>query len=331
MKLGLVVHESRRDVIEFARRFVDAAEEAGLVAVAEPEVAAMVDPARLATGTPDVVVAVGGDGTMLAAVQVALAQNVPVFGFNLGTIGFLTEVEPEELDAAVEALVAERFEIVPRMSIQATLNGAAAQGLNDVVVEKVDTLRLIHLEVDIDGRRFMTYRADGLIVATPTGSTAYSFSAGGPLVDHSIESILLTPVAPHSLFGRTVVLSPDSRIEIRVARDRPARVTVDKEPLGQAQFEDVVVITRAPNPVQFLRFRSRSFPHTLTEKFGLGWRDDRRARRTQPGRHLLRSSRARARSDRHHRRNRNRKDAPARRPPTPARRRRPIRSGGTFR
>src|SRR5690606_19977787 len=135
-------------------------EEAGLVAVAEPEVAAMVDPARLAPGTPDVVVAVGGDGTMLAAVQVALAQNVPVFGFNLGTIGFLTEVEPEELDAAVEALVAERFEIVPRMSIQATLNGAAAQGLNDVVVEKVDTLRLIHLEVDIDGRRFMTYRAD---------------------------------------------------------------------------------------------------------------------------------------------------------------------------
>lgn len=270
MKLGLVVHEGRGDVIDFARRFVDAAERAGLVAVADPEVAQMVDSERLAPGTPDVVVAVGGDGTMLQAVQVALAHDAPVFGFNLGTIGFLTEVEPEELEGAVEALAAERFEVVPRMGIQATLNGATAQGLNDVVVEKVDTLRLIHLEVDIDGTRFMTYRADGLIVATPTGSTAYSFSAGGPLVDHSIESILLTPVAPHSLFGRTVVLSPDSLIEIRVTRDRPARVSVDKEPLGPAQSDDVVVITRAPNPVRFLRFRPRSFPRTLTEKFGLG-------------------------------------------------------------
>jgi len=270
VKLGLVVHESRGDVLEFARRFVAATERAGLVAVAEPEVAQMVDPSKLAPGTPDVVVAVGGDGTMLAAVQVALAHDVPVFGFNLGTIGFLTEVEPQELDAALDALAAERFEIVPRMGIQATLNGTTAQGLNDVVVEKVDTLRLIHLEVDIDGTRFMTYRADGLIVATPTGSTAYSFSAGGPLVDHSIESILLTPVAPHSLFGRTVVLSPDSRIEIRLARDRPARVSVDKEGLGQAQSDDVVVITRAPNPIRFLRFRHRSFPRTLTEKFGLG-------------------------------------------------------------
>src|SRR5690606_39943305 len=131
--------------------------------------------------------------TMLAAVQVALAQNVPVFCFNLGTIGFLTEVEPEELDAAVEALVAERVEIVPRMSIQATLNGAAAQGLNDVVVKKVDTLRLIHLEVDIDGRRFMTYRADELSVATPTGATDYPVPARGPTADHSIESILPPP------------------------------------------------------------------------------------------------------------------------------------------
>ena len=138
MKLGLVVHESRGDVLEFARRFVAATERAGLVAVAEPEVAQMVDPSKLAPGTPDVVVAVGGDGTMLAAVQVALAHDVPVFGFNLGTIGFLTEVEPQELDAALDALAAERFEIVPRMGIQATLNGTTAQGLNDVPGRRPD-------------------------------------------------------------------------------------------------------------------------------------------------------------------------------------------------
>src|SRR5690606_22326369 len=249
-----------------------------------------------------------GDGTMLAAVQVALAHDVPVFGFNLGTIGFLTEVEPQELDAALDALAAERLEIVPRMGIQATLNGTTAPGLNDVGVEKVDTLRLIHLEVDIDGTRFMTYRADGLIVATPTGSTAYSFSAGGPLVDHSIESILLTPVAPHSLCGRTVVLSPDSRIALRVARERPARGSVDKEGLGQAQSDDAVVITRAPNRIRFLRFRHRSFPRTLTEKFGLGGRDDRRTGRPEPGCDLRRPTGARARAHGDNRRDRHRED-----------------------
>lgn len=270
MKVGLVVHEGREDVIRFARRFLDTAGKAGLSVVADDRVARAVDPDLVSSGTPEVVVAVGGDGTMLAAVQVALDHDAPLFGFNLGTIGFLTEVEPAELEAVVAAMASGDFTTVPRMGIAATLNGVSARGLNDVVVEKIDTLRLVHLEVEVDGESFLTYRADGLIVATPTGSTAYSFSAGGPLVDHSIEAILMTPVASHSLFARTMVLSPDAVVRVTVRRERPARASVDKVPLGEAGDGDVVEIRRTVEPLRFVRFRPQSFARAVTEKFRLG-------------------------------------------------------------
>lgn len=269
MRVGLVVHDARPEVIGFARNFLDVARKAGIEVVADDLVVEAVDREGLRSGTPDVVVAVGGDGTMLAAVQVAIAHDAPVFGFNLGTIGFLTEVEPADLQPVVESLAAADYTTVPRMAITASLNGVSATGLNDVVVEKIDTLRLVYLEVEVDGEPFTTYRADGLIAATPTGSTAYSFSAGGPLVDHSIESILLTPVASHSLFARTVVFSPDARIRVTIRRGRPARASVDKVPLGEAGDGDVVEIRAASEPIRFVRFGPASFARAVTEKFRL--------------------------------------------------------------
>lgn len=270
MNLGLVVHDGRPDVIAFAHRLVDAAEKVGVGVVADARIAELVDEKRLLSGTPDVVVAVGGDGTMLAATQVALAHSVPVFGFNLGTIGFLTEVEPDSVEQVVAALAAGEYTTTPRMGIRAQLGSNTASGLNDVVTEKIDSLRLVHLEVEIDGDPFVTYRADGLVVATPTGSTAYNFSAGGPLVDHSIEVLLMTPVASHSLFTRTMVLPADAVIKVTIRRERKARVSVDKVGLGEAGEDDVVIISRTPNPIEFVRFEPRSFPRAVTEKFQLG-------------------------------------------------------------
>lgn len=270
MKLGLVVHDGRDEVIEFARRFARHATDNGLEVVADERVAAAVAAPEIGSGSPDVVVAVGGDGTMLAAVQVAIEHGVPVFGFNHGTIGFLTESEPGDLAQVVEELAGERYEVEPRMALEASLDGSTARGLNDVVVEKIDRLRLVHLEVEVDGDRFVTYRADGLIAATPTGSTAYSFSAGGPLVDHSIEAILLTPVASHSLFARTMVLSPESVVRVRVRRERGVRVSVDKVSLGDAHEDQVVEIRRAGSPIDFIRFHPKSFARAVTEKFQLG-------------------------------------------------------------
>lgn len=269
MRVGLVVHDHADGAVAFARRLVARAGAAGLEVVADPRMAATIG-CEPDTGTsPDMVAAVGGDGTMLAAVQVALGHDVPVFGFNLGTIGFLTEVEPDELEGVVERLVDGRFTIAPRMALTARVDGQEATGLNDVVVEKVDSLRLVHLEVAIDGEEFLTYRADGLVVATPTGSTAYSFSAGGPLVDHSIEAILLTPVASHSLFSRTVVLSPSSVLRVTVRRPRPVRVSVDKVRLGELEEGESVEIRTAESPIRFARFGRFAFPTAVTEKFEL--------------------------------------------------------------
>jgi NAD+ kinase len=218
---------------------------------------------------PDLVLAVGGDGTVLAAAQRALTNDVPILGFNLGTMGFLAEAEPTDLDQVITRLLAGDYEVSERMTVKATIDDASVTGVNDVVVEKVDSQRLIHLDVSVDDERFLTYRADGLIVATPTGSTAYSFSARGPLVDPVLNALILTPVAAHSLFDRTLVLPPASRLSIMVGRDRPVKVTVDKIDMGHLGAGRTVEIEQGERPMRFVRFRPRPFPRLITDKFGL--------------------------------------------------------------
>jgi NAD+ kinase len=220
-------------------------------------------------GAPDMVLAVGGDGTMLAAVQIALRSDVPVLGFNLGTIGFLTEAEPDQAESVVRRLMSGDYELDERMTVSATVGDATATGVNDVVVEKVDSQRLIDLEVTIDATRFQTYRADGLIVSTPTGSTAYSFSAGGPLVDPDLDALILAPVAAHSLFDRPLVVPDWTQIEITVGTDRPVKVSVDKISLGHLAMGDRVLVAKGTSPARFVTFGDRNFPALVTEKFGL--------------------------------------------------------------
>lgn len=220
-------------------------------------------------GSPDMVIAVGGDGTMLSAVATALSADVPVLGFNLGTIGFLTAAEPENLDEVVERVRTGDYGIEERMTVAATVNEVTTLGVNDVVVEKVDSQRLIELGVSIDGFEFVTYRADGLIVATPTGSTAYSFSAGGPLVAPTVAALVLTPVAAHSLFSRSILLPPDQVIVITVRRDRPVKLSVDKANLGHINEGDEVVVRRGDRPAQFVTLDPPSFAGLVKHKFDL--------------------------------------------------------------
>lgn len=258
MKFALEVRAGRRAAEEFSAVLEDEITKAGgkLVESHEDE--------------PDVVVAVGGDGTMLGAVRRALSWDVPVLGFNLGTLGFLAEAEAEQAAEATQRLISGDYEIQPRTTVKATVGGVSAIGVNDVVVEKIDSKRLVSLDVAIDGAPFVTYRADGLVIATPTGSTAYSFSAGGPLVDTSVDALVLTPVAAHSLFDRSLVLPSDSTIEVTVSRDRQVKVNVDKVDLGELGEGEAVTITRGDQPARFVTFGSRSFPLVIKEKFGLG-------------------------------------------------------------
>lgn len=217
----------------------------------------------------DMVIAVGGDGTMLAAAAQAHAADVPVLGFNLGTLGFLAAAQPDEFDEVVTRVISGDYELDNRMTVAATVRGETFHGVNDVVIEKVDSQRLVELAVEIGGGEFSTYRADGLIVATPTGSTAYSFSAGGPLVSPAVDAFVLTPVAAHSLFSRSIVLPPSDEIAITVHRDRAVKVSVDKQNLGQLGDGERVVITKGERPAKFVAFAEPSFPDLVKHKFDL--------------------------------------------------------------
>lgn len=255
MRLTLVT-SPRPAPLEFARLLREKAPGHGCSVVAQGEAA-------------DMVVAIGGDGTVLEAACTALAESIPLIGFNLGTIGFLAEAEPDQLDETLARLVAGRYRLEERLTVSAVLDGSVTTGLNDVVIEKIDSQRLVVLAVEVDGESFLTHRADGVVIATSTGSSAYAFSAGGPLVHPQIDALLFVPVAPHSLFNRTLMLPPESKIRVTVADDRPVRVSVDGREIGTLEEGGEVEIHRGPDPVRFVRFDHEGFPARVTRKFDL--------------------------------------------------------------
>src|SRR5947209_636737 len=222
----------------------------------------------------DLVVSLGGDGTMLRTVDLVADDDVPVLGVNLGHLGYLTEVEPAALHASLERFFAGDYAIECRMRMAVAVESrqlglAVRPALNEAVLSKTPTGQIARMLVTVDGERFTTYSADGLIVATPTGSTAYAWSAGGPLVAPSHEALLLTPVAAHMLFDRSLVLSPTACIRIEVVDDRPADLSVDGRSLGILHGGEAIVCTAAPNPARFVTFGTHSFLDILKAKFGL--------------------------------------------------------------
>ncbi len=233
-------------------------------------------PEALTTGL-DLAVSLGGDGTMLRAVDLVAGDDVPVIGVNLGHLGYLAEVEPQHLHLALTRFFTGSHEVQERMrlTVEVTLSSdpeatpRSYPALNEAVVGKTPTGQIVRVEVDVDSERFTTYSADGIIVATPTGSTAYAWSAGGPIVAPSHAALLLTPVAPHMLFDRSLVLPPTSCIRLEVAADRAAVLSVDGRSLGLLQVGDVVTCTAASSPARVVTFESRGFLGILKAKFGL--------------------------------------------------------------
>ena len=220
----------------------------------------------------DLAVSLGGDGTMLRTVDLA-ADSVPVLGVNFGTLGYLTEVEPPALVASLERFFAGDYVIEERMRMVVEVNAASCAGnypaLNEAVLGKTPTGQIVRIAVMVDGEYFTTYHADGLIIATPTGSTAYAWSAGGPIVSPVAEALLLTPVAPHMLFDRSMVLPRDTCVRLEVVPDRSASLSVDGRNLGLLVEGDTVVCTASPTPARLVTFGTRNFLGILKAKFGL--------------------------------------------------------------
>lgn len=219
------------------------------------------------------VVSIGGDGTMLRAVGLVDGAPVPVLGVNVGQLGYLAEVEPSLLESSLEAFFAGTVAIEQRLVLEVTASTSQGErtwrALNEASLEKVRAGQTVRLRLSIDSAPFTTYQADGMIVATPTGSTAYAMSARGPVISPSHQAILVTPLAPHMLFDRSLVLRGDEVVEVEVVGSREVELTVDGQEVATLVSGDRVTCSSSPRPALFVRVQPRRFHQTLKAKFGL--------------------------------------------------------------
>jgi NAD+ kinase len=195
----------------------------------------------------DLIVSLGGDGTMLRAMRLADGQGAPVLGVNLGKLGFLAEVDVPDLPQALSAVESKEFTVEPRIAVDAQVGEQLLTAFNDVAVVRYPGQPSALVALRIGGYRFVSYAADAVVVATPAGSTAYSFSAGGPIVSPTVEALLVTPAAPHSAYNRGLVVSVHDRIELEILRGS-GRLAVEVDGQVGAQVDSGAVIELRPRP-----------------------------------------------------------------------------------
>lgn len=279
--LGLAVHRFRPDALAVARSVAAWAHERHMSVLADEADLAAIDSDVVVAGevdAVDVLVSVGGDGTMLRAVRSLNGACVPIVGVNLGMLGYLANVEQ---DSIIDALMAWHtgqeginYHFDDRMLLEVAIwtNGARKANvlaLNEVVIEKKEAGHTVRLGVDIDKAPFTTYAADGLIISTPTGSTAYSMSARGPILSPRLRALLMTPVSPHMLFDRSMVLDPSEAVRVEVLGHREVNVATDGGLVHSLRPGDVVEVRAAQEVARFMRFEEQRFHQVLKSKFGL--------------------------------------------------------------
>ncbi|MDF2091770.1 NAD kinase [Knoellia sp. 3-2P3] len=296
-RILLVAHPRRKEAHDLAAGVVQRLHDAGMEVVVLPDEAAAVD----LVGSPNVTLAdpdspavdcelvcvLGGDGTILRGAEMARGTGAPLLGVNLGHVGFLAEAEREDLDATVERIVSRDYTVEERMTLEVTVRHDgdlvySNWALNEASVEKAARERMIELTVEIDSRPLSTWGCDGVVMATPTGSTAYAFSAGGPVVWPDVEAMLLVPISAHALFARPMVVGPNSHLALEVVPSTEGtgvlwcdgRRAVDLPPGARIE------VVRSETPVRLARLTSSPFTDRLVAKFALsihGWRGAARA------------------------------------------------------
>jgi NAD+ kinase len=288
----LVTHTGKRRNADHARTVAADLFEAGFVVrvLAEEAAELRIPEAMPVTGRnaaegAEIVFALGGDGTLLRAAELARPAKAPLLGINLGKVGFLAEAEIGDLDRAVREVVARTYTVDERLTIDVTAECdgqviANSWALNEVSVEKGAREKMLEVLVDVDGRSLSRYGCDGVVCATPTGSTAYAFSAGGPVVWPEVEALLLVPISAHALFSRALVTAPTSTITINVDPYTTfALLSCDGRRVIDIPPGSTVTVRRGALPVRVVRLRQQSFTDRLVAKFDLpveGWRGNRR-------------------------------------------------------
>jgi NAD+ kinase len=239
-------------------------------------------PGRAVAAEADALVVLGGDGTLLAASHL-LEKPVPVLGVNFGHLGFLTEITLPELYPAVEGVLRGDYRFEERRMLRATVVRAdeppvTGDVLNDVVVTKAALSRIIELEVTVDGLFVSSFRADGLILSSPTGSTAYNLAAGGPILHPALNAMVLTPISPHMLSNRPLVIGDESVVEVRLraAREGEVHITFDGQRGFPLACTDAVTVTRSPRTLRLVKAPDRDYFEVLRTKLKWGESTNRR-------------------------------------------------------
>jgi NAD+ kinase len=287
--IGILVRADLGNAAHAVRELVQWLHLRGVRACLDDRMAAMVDglPATCTASTPreiadmaDAIVVLGGDGTLLAASHL-LDRPVPVLGVNFGHLGFLTEIALTELYETLEGVLDGTYRYEERRMLRAVVHSPQQEDqvgdvLNDVVITKAALSRIIELDVTVDGIFVSAFRADGLIVSSPTGSTAYNLAAGGPILHPALPAVVLTPICPHMLTNRPLVVSDDAKIEVhlRAGREGEVHITFDGQRGFGLRRDDVVEVTRSPRTIRLVKAPHREFYEVLRTK--LKWGDTRK-------------------------------------------------------
>ena len=280
---GIIIKRNKPEALSLARDIVGWLSARGVKVFVEKEVAEQIGhPDHIdRDGIPsraDLLIVLGGDGTLLSVARLSRVESIPVLGINLGGLGFLTEISKEETFPVLEKIIAGDFETEQRLMLKATI---LRQGeiigestvLNDIVINKGVLARIIDMETYIDGTYLTTFKADGLILATPTGSTAYSLAAGGPIVYPSLNSIIVNPICPHTITNRPLVVPDTATVKIILkTADQNVHITLDGQVGMPLQGGDVVEAHKAPGHIQLIRSPYKTYFELLRTKLRWGER-----------------------------------------------------------
>ena len=283
-RIGIAVKPKKTEVEPILRELIGWIREQGREVLLDREAAAAcpgcgpsLSRAEVVAGA-DLVVVLGGDGTLLSIARLMEAREVPILGVNLGSLGFLTEVTLPELFPALESVLRDDFAVSRRLTLAARVRRGeepvgAFVALNDVVISKTGPSRIVELETFVNGEYVTTYRADGLIVATPTGSTAYCLSAGGPILYPTLPALVVIPICPHTLTNRPLVLPEGARVEVvQRSAGEGVHLTVDGQVDVGLQHRDTVTVARSPHTITLVKSPKLNYFELLRTKLRWGER-----------------------------------------------------------
>ncbi|WP_375433022.1 NAD kinase [uncultured Friedmanniella sp.] len=294
-RIAVLTHMGRPAAIDAATRLIEGLHRAGIVSALPADDLELLDP-RLAPAVTrltkpvsradgiELMVVLGGDGTILRGAEWVFATDLPLLGVNLGHVGFLAEAESSEIDSIVTAIVDSSYTVEERFTVQVTLRECSSgevvwssYAINEVSIEKAARERMLEVVVEVDGRPLSRWACDGVLVATPTGSTAYAFSAGGPVIWPSVDALLMVPLSAHALFARPLVLGPDSTVIIELIEASPTHGVVWCDGRRSAELRSgmEIEVRQGEHRLRLARMSEAPFTDRLVNKFGLrveGWR-----------------------------------------------------------